>query len=332
MRLVVPLISTQNTFFSIILILHIHCISPHKTKPRLLSENDKKASGLELDFLITSSCLLFFIILIMIVIVLINRRKKSVHLDEVERRILQDEMDVSRSAKIEKTNERIEESEVQIEVKPSKESFISKPFEAKEIVFDNVKRVTRKKKKEENYIDEENIRGYYLDTFNQEKRSRVIEKQIKATKIRREDIRPKPALRKKSFIQPRVDSEGSKISAKKIAGKITKRDLVQYTNENRSSPESSFDEEDFCDDDPEPVEEIKSPINKKEILKKIEKIINSEQNEDNLSRRLSNSFSSNSDEDSDQREKVKFQQSDEESSKRGSNKKPRDNILNRIIV
>jgi len=55
-------------------------------------------------------------------------------------------------------------------------------------------------------------------------------------------LKPKEKKKTKIEIEDRLESQesnSSKLSAKKVVNKLMHRDLVQYTNEDRSSPENS---------------------------------------------------------------------------------------------
>jgi hypothetical protein len=276
-----------------------------KTTQRILSTDDKPAPGLELDFIIISSCLLTFIILLIIIIIVIYRRKKLFSINLLDKKAipLQEDMEMTRSVRVEKTNEKVDEHELVIKDEESKKN-LSQLSKKGEIVFDNVKRVLKPKKKrnKENFIDEDQIRGYYLDTFNEEKRNHIIEKEKQNEKklekkmvvINAATNRP---LRSKQFGRENLASEGSDISMKKLAQKVVHKDLVQFTNSNRSSPESSFDEEDFQEEE-QPVENIKAPMTMKQMLNKVNKVLDEEDkkidNEEQSAKSKEDSHSSDS--------------------------------------
>jgi hypothetical protein len=307
-----------NLILSIILQIEMNnkslCL---KKSERTLSEDIKPTPGLELDFIIISSCLLVFIIMLIIIVIVFYRRKKilSANVKYVKAIQLQEDMEMTRSVRIEKTNDKVEESELAIKEEESKKSF-SKLSKKGEIVFDNVKRVLKPKKKKikENFIDEDQIRGYYLDTFNQEKRNHIIEKEKHKEKYL-DTGNPKMIVtkgvtkrRNKEFGNENKSSAGSKLSMKKAAHLIVHRDLVQFTNSNRSSPESSYDEEDFEEED-EPVENIKAPMTMKQILNKVNKVLDEEDKKIENSRSSDHSQSSegsdSEDESSENNEKIK---------------------------
>jgi hypothetical protein len=292
-----------NLILSIILQIEMNnqslCL---KKSERTLSEDIKPTPGLELDFIVISSCLLVFIIMLIIIVIVFYRRKKllSANIKDIKALPLQEDMEMTRSVRIEKTNDKVEESELPIKEEESEKNF-SKFSKKGEIVFDNVKRVLKPKKKKikENFIDEDQIRGYYLDTFNEEKRNHIIEKEKHKEKkldtgnpkmIVTKAVTKRP-LRNKEFGRENKSSGGSQISLKKAAHLVVHRDLVHFTNSNRSSPESSYDEEDFEEED-EPVENIKVPMTIKQMWNKVNKVLDEEDKKIENSRSSEHSQSS----------------------------------------
>jgi hypothetical protein len=207
---------------------------------------------------------------------IIYRKKREVDMSELLNPEIKKKVniDIQEKDKEEDKENKTNEIENESQEKSATRFLKKRKFQKKEIInrimFDNEelgvvneekkKVVRKKKKKKEEGVGEISVINTFSNNNNEEIPKSPLDikleipkkKKKKRKKKKYKEVELPDIINKKIIIDDRRNSEGSnisKLSARKIVNKNTQRELVQYTNENRSSPEGSDIEDSDYDEE-----------------------------------------------------------------------------------